>query len=337
MICNICGNDTFELVPFRIGTPLTVQQGNKNFPPKCRKCGSVERHRIIKTVYLNNKKQSNKPLLFSKDPAIIVDVDETVLDNSSFQSRTILSGLSYPNGWAKWVNESMATAVEGVYEFLHYANENDVKIFYVTNRLESFREPTIRNLKTLGLPFDDSQNSLIMREDEDVRDKTKRRKTIAENLASVEFNKDQKVIRPITNPLSPTGGVVGLKGNLAPDGAIVKVAGMKNTKFEGLAKCFDCEEDAYKCVINENYSEGDVIVIRYEGPRGGPGMREMLSTTAAISGQGMGDKVALITDGRFSGGTRGLCIGHVGPEAAVGGPIASVSYTHLTLPTSDLV
>jgi dihydroxy-acid dehydratase len=149
-------------------------------------------------------------------------------------------------------------------------------------------------------------------------------KTIAENLASVEFNKDQKVIRPITNPLSPTGGVVGLKGNLAPDGAIVKVAGMKNTKFEGVAKCFDCEEDAYKCVINEKYSEGDVIVIRYEGPRGGPGMREMLSTTAAISGQGMGDKVALITDGRFSGGTRGLCIGHVGPEAAVGGPIALI-------------
>ena len=147
-------------------------------------------------------------------------------------------------------------------------------------------------------------------------------KTIAENLETVKFNTDQKVIRPIDNPLSPTGGVVGLKGNLAPDGAIVKVAGMKNTKFDGIAKCFDCEEDAFKCVINEKYSEGDIIVIRYEGPRGGPGMREMLSTTAAISGQGMGDKVALITDGRFSGGTRGLCIGHVGPEAAVGGPIA---------------
>ena len=149
-------------------------------------------------------------------------------------------------------------------------------------------------------------------------------KTIAENLNSVEFNPNQKVVRSIDNPLSPTGGVVGLKGNLAPDGAIVKVAGMKNTKFEGIAKCFDREEDAYNCVINENYSEGDVIVIRYEGPRGGPGMREMLSTTAAISGQGMGDKVALITDGRFSGGTRGLCIGHVGPEAAVGGPIALI-------------
>jgi dihydroxy-acid dehydratase len=116
--------------------------------------------------------------------------------------------------------------------------------------------------------------------------------------------------------------LLALKEILLPDGAIVKVAGMKNTKFDGVAKCFDCEEDAFKCVINEKYNEGDVIVIRYEGPRGGPGMREMLSTTAAISGQGMGDKVALITDGRFSGGTRGLCIGHVGPEAAVGGPIA---------------
>ena len=107
-------------------------------------------------------------------------------------------------------------------------------------------------------------------------------KTIAENLETVKFNTDQKVIRPINNPLSPTGGVVGLKGNLAPDGAIVKVAGMKNTKFDGVAKCFDCEEDAFKCVINEKYNEGDIIVIRYEGPRGGPGMREMLSTTAAI-------------------------------------------------------
>ena len=147
-------------------------------------------------------------------------------------------------------------------------------------------------------------------------------KTIAENLEGVEFNNDQKVIRPFSDPLSPTGGVVGLKGNLAPEGAIVKVAGMKNTRFEGSARCFDCEEDAFKCVINEEYKEGDVIVIRYEGPKGGPGMREMLSTTAAISGQGKGNKVALITDGRFSGATRGFCVGHVGPEAAVGGPIA---------------
>ncbi len=149
-------------------------------------------------------------------------------------------------------------------------------------------------------------------------------KTIEENLKSVEFNKNQKVIRPHNEPLSPTGGVVGLKGNLAPDGAIVKVAGMEKLKFTGKAKCFDCEEDAFECVKKSEYEEGDVFVIRYEGPRGGPGMREMLSTTAAIYGQGMGDKVALITDGRFSGATRGFCVGHVSPEAAVCGPIALI-------------
>ena len=146
-------------------------------------------------------------------------------------------------------------------------------------------------------------------------------KTIAENLAEVTFPTDQDVIRPVSNPLSPTGGVVGLKGNLAPQGAIVKVAGMKNTRFSGPARCFECEEDAFEAVSKRAYEEGEVLVIRNEGPRGGPGMREMLSTTAAIYGQGLGDKVALITDGRFSGATRGFCIGHVGPEAAVGGPI----------------
>ncbi len=149
-------------------------------------------------------------------------------------------------------------------------------------------------------------------------------KTIAENLESVKFNNDQSVIRPYDKPLTPTGGVVGLKGNLAPEGAIVKVAGMENLKFKGKAKCFDCEEDAFECVKNEKYKEGDVFVIRYEGPKGGPGMREMLATTAAIYGQGMGDKVALITDGRFSGATRGFCVGHVSPEAAVCGPIALI-------------
>ena len=127
----------------------------------------------------------------SKKPAIIVDVDETVLDNSSFQSRTILSGLSYPNGWAKWVNESNASAVEGVYEFLHYANDSDVKIFYVTNRLESFREPTIKNLKRLGLPFDDNKNTLLMRVDENVRDKTERRRSIADDYRIVLLVGDQ--------------------------------------------------------------------------------------------------------------------------------------------------
>ncbi|HPE47807.1 MAG TPA: dihydroxy-acid dehydratase, partial [Hyphomonas sp.] len=122
--------------------------------------------------------------------------------------------------------------------------------------------------------------------------------------------------------ITPTGGVVGLWGSLAPDGGIVKVAGLKNHKFTGPARVFDGEEACFKAVTNRDYKEGDVLIIRYEGPKGGPGMREMLSTTAAIYGQGMGDKVALITDGRFSGATRGFCIGHVGPEAADGGPIA---------------
>jgi dihydroxy-acid dehydratase len=146
-------------------------------------------------------------------------------------------------------------------------------------------------------------------------------RTIAENLKSVKWNSDQDVVRPATKPLTPTGGVVGLKGNLAPDGAIVKVAGMQNLKFTGPARCFDGEEACFDAVKKKQYNVGDVFVIRYEGPRGGPGMREMLSTTAALYGQGMGDKVALITDGRFSGATRGFCVGHVGPEAAVGGPI----------------
>ena len=146
-------------------------------------------------------------------------------------------------------------------------------------------------------------------------------KTIAENLADVTFPTNQDVVRTTDAPLSPTGGVVGLRGNLAPEGAIVKVAGMKNLKFTGKARCFDCEEEAFAAVERRDYQEGDVLVIRYEGPKGGPGMREMLATTAALYGQGAGDTVALITDGRFSGATRGFCVGHVGPEAAVGGPI----------------
>ena len=147
-------------------------------------------------------------------------------------------------------------------------------------------------------------------------------KTMAENLKDVVFPTDQDVIYPVSRPITATGGVVGLRGNLAPEGAIVKVAGMSNLKFEGTAVCFDCEEEAFRAVNDRAYKKGDVIVIRYEGPRGGPGMREMLSTTSAIYGQGMGGDVALITDGRFSGATRGFCVGHVGPEAAVGGPIA---------------
>ena len=149
-------------------------------------------------------------------------------------------------------------------------------------------------------------------------------KTIAQNYDGVQLPKNQDVVFPISNPIHPTGGVVGLKGNLAPEGGIVKIAGLKELFFEGPARVFDGEQAAFEAVQAREYNDGEVIVVRYEGARGGPGMREMLSTTAALYGQGAGDKVALITDGRFSGGTRGFCIGHVGPEAAVGGPIGLI-------------
>jgi dihydroxy-acid dehydratase len=148
-------------------------------------------------------------------------------------------------------------------------------------------------------------------------------KTLAENLKDVKFNPDQKVMREVKNALAPTGGVVGLKGNLAPEGCVVKVAGLKHTYHKGPAVVFDSEEEAFEAVQLRAYQAGDVIVIRYEGPKGGPGMREMLSTTAAIYGQGV-ENIALITDGRFSGATRGLCVGHVGPEAMDGGPIGLI-------------
>ncbi|MCA2982860.1 dihydroxy-acid dehydratase [Gemmatimonas sp.] len=147
-------------------------------------------------------------------------------------------------------------------------------------------------------------------------------KTLAENLADVVVPGDQRVVMPVSQALSPTGGLVGLRGNLAPDGAIVKVAGLAHLVHSGPARVFDSEEACFAAVMERQYEKNDVLVIRYEGPRGGPGMREMLSTTSAIYGQGMGEHVALITDGRFSGATRGLCVGHVGPEAAVGGPLA---------------
>jgi dihydroxy-acid dehydratase len=147
--------------------------------------------------------------------------------------------------------------------------------------------------------------------------------SMGEELDKIDREADGKVIYSVATPLSETGGVVGLIGNLAPDGAIVKVAGMTGEQqvFTGPARIFECEEDAFEAVQDRSYEEGDVIVIRNEGPAGGPGMREMLATTSALSGQGMGKKVALITDGRFSGATRGFCVGHVGPEAAHGGPI----------------
>ncbi len=146
-------------------------------------------------------------------------------------------------------------------------------------------------------------------------------RSITENLKSVKWNADQDVVCLAEKSIFPTGGVIRLKGNLAPDGALVKVAGVERLRFSGPARCFDGEEACFDAVKNKKYREGDVLVIRYEGPKGGPGMCEMLATTAALYGQGMGGKVALITDGRFSGATRGFCVSHIGPEAAIGGPI----------------
>lgn len=151
-------------------------------------------------------------------------------------------------------------------------------------------------------------------------------KTMQANLDSlnVSYNQDEKVVKHLDSPISEQGTLKILKGTLAPDGAVVKVAGVKNKKFTGKARVFDAEEKAFDAISRREISEGDVVVIRYEGPRGGPGMREMLAVTAALVGQGLGEKVAMVTDGRFSGATRGFMIGHVAPEAMVGGPIALV-------------
>ncbi len=149
-------------------------------------------------------------------------------------------------------------------------------------------------------------------------------KTIAENLKDVVFPEGQKVVYRVADAMTKTGGVVGLKGNLAPEGAIVKVAGLKKLQFRGPARVFEREEEALAAVLKREIVDGEVMVIRNEGPKGGPGMREMLSTTAALYGWGKGEEIALITDGRFSGGTRGFCVGHVCPEAAAGGPIGLV-------------
>ena len=149
-------------------------------------------------------------------------------------------------------------------------------------------------------------------------------KTLRENLKHVKANRQGRVVRPISNPLAPTGSLAVLKGNLAPEGAVLKTAGVHNLRQEGPARVFDCEEDAMQAILKGKVHAGDVVVIRYEGPKGGPGMREMLAVTGALHGEGLGDKVALLTDGRFSGATHGLMAGHVAPEAAVGGPIAAL-------------
>jgi dihydroxy-acid dehydratase len=149
-------------------------------------------------------------------------------------------------------------------------------------------------------------------------------KTLAENHAEIVVEPDQDLFYAPSRPIKPTGTLATVSGNLAPDGAICKTAGLSEMKFVGRAKVFDSEKACLAAVLARAYDAGDVLIIRYEGPKGSPGMPELLATTSAIYGQGMGKKVALITDARFSGSTRGMCIGHVGPEASVGGPIALV-------------
>jgi dihydroxy-acid dehydratase len=150
-------------------------------------------------------------------------------------------------------------------------------------------------------------------------------RTVAEEARLAIETPGQDVIRPVSNPIKKTGGLVILKGNLAPEGCVLKVAGVERTYHRGPARVFDCEEDAMRVVTSKGIKAGDVLVIRYEGPRGGPGMREMLGVTGALVGKGLGESVGLLTDGRFSGATHGLMVGHVAPEAARGGPIAAVA------------
>jgi len=151
-------------------------------------------------------------------------------------------------------------------------------------------------------------------------------KTVSENLKDVpdQANHSQKIILPIENPLSPEGHLVILKGNISPEGSVAKISGIKTRRIEGPARVFDSEEECLDAIIKDQIIDGDIVVIRYEGPKGGPGMREMLAPTSALVGKGLGDKVGLITDGRFSGGTHGLVVGHVAPEAQVGGVIGLI-------------
>jgi dihydroxy-acid dehydratase len=148
--------------------------------------------------------------------------------------------------------------------------------------------------------------------------------TMKQNMAQFQFHDQVDIVRTVEQPISPNGGLAVLKGNIAPDGCVVKVAGVKHLQHTGSARVFDCEEDAFATIMKKNIRPGDVLLIRYEGPKGGPGMREMLAVTSALLGQGLGDQIALITDGRFSGATHGLMVGHVAPEAAVGGPLAVI-------------
>ena len=258
----------------------------------------------------------------------------TELLAQNIKPRDILTFESFEN--AITMLNAVGGSTNGILHLLALANEARIKLTYDDFERIRKKTPHIADMKPGG---DYVMNSLdkiggiplIMKKllDNNLihgNALTVTGKTIEENISQYKIpsTAEQQIVREIENPLHGVGTAVILKGTLAPDGAVIKTAGVEMTKFTGKARVFDNEESAFDSVANGEIKEGDVIVIRYEGPKGGPGMREMLATTAALVGQGLGKKVAMITDGRFSGGTRGFMVGHVAPEAFVGGPIALV-------------
>ena len=258
----------------------------------------------------------------------------TELLAQNIKPRDILTFESFEN--AITMLNAVGGSTNGILHLLALANEVKIKLTYDDFERIRKKTPHIADMKPGGGYVMNSLDKiggipLIMKKllDNNLihgNVLTVTGKTIEENIRQykVSSTSDQQIVREIENPLHGVGTAVILKGTLAPDGAVIKTAGVEMTKFTGKARVFDGEESAFDSVANGEIKEGDVIVIRYEGPKGGPGMREMLATTAAIVGQGLGKKVAMITDGRFSGGTRGFMVGHVAPEAFVGGPIALV-------------
>jgi dihydroxy-acid dehydratase len=258
----------------------------------------------------------------------------TQLLEKNIKPRDILTFESFEN--AITMLNAVGGSTNGILHLLALANEVGIKLTYDDFERIRKKTPHIADMKPGGGYVMNSLDKiggipLIMKKllDNNLihgNVLTVTGKSIEENIKHYKISSvaEQQIVREIKNPLHEVGTAVILKGTLAPDGAVIKTAGVEMTKFVGKARVFDGEESAFDSVSNGEIKEGDVVVIRYEGPKGGPGMREMLATTAAIVGQGLGKKVAMITDGRFSGGTRGFMIGHVAPEAFVGGPIALV-------------
>jgi len=258
----------------------------------------------------------------------------TQLLELNIKPRDILTFESFEN--AITMLNAVGGSTNGILHLLALANEVGIKLTYDDFERIRKKTPHIADMKPGGGYVMNSLDKiggipLIMKKllDNNLihgNVLTVTGKTIEENIKQYKISStaEQQIVREIENPLHGVGTAVILKGTLAPEGAVIKTAGVEMTKFTGKARVFDGEESAFDSVAKGEINEGDVLVIRYEGPKGGPGMREMLATTAAIVGQGLGKKVAMITDGRFSGGTRGFMVGHVAPEAFVGGPIALV-------------